>query len=405
MLNRPNDQYLVNLNAEWFSPGANRWIYEGIKELEPTKVDPISVYGRVKSSHPDAITSIGDIERIKSNFVTDAYIKTLVTDVRRGYLSRKLDRQMLAYQDAATEENRQAMTETIDLLNGLQTVDDNGQLQGEFDALDASMQTPQPTGIKSFTTLDDKLGGGLYGGMLFTIGARPAVGKTAFSINLAYQIAKQDPSVQVDYFTLEMSKREMANRLLSRETGVSSFKIRNAYYLSDDHKLLVRDGIKTFEKLKICVYDRAPNLGEILTIIRRNAAKSEPHKYVAIVDYIGLVSVPGKLDRYLQVGEITRQLKVTANEYDVPIIALSQLNRGIEQRQSPRPMLSDLRESGSVEQDSNVVAFLYKPDADNAPEVETLAIEKNREGATGDIMFGFDPTAMMFKEVPSEALE
>ena len=169
--------------------------------------------------------------------------------------------------------------------------------------------------------------------------------------------------------------------------------------------MVVKQSMQDYSKLDIRVYDRTPNLSDILTVIRRNAAKAKSNKYVAFVDYIGLVSAPNQSERYLQVGEITRQLKVTANEYDVPIIALSQLSRAIESRMDKRPALSDLRESGSIEQDSNVVGFLYKPNEEEAPQVERLAIEKNREGATGDIYLVFTPSEMKFMEIDREKLK
>ena len=127
------------------------------------------------------------------------------------------------------------------------------------------------------------------------------------------------------------------------------------------------------------------------------SAKAKPDKYVAIIDYIGLVKVNGRQDRWLQVGKITRELKIIANEYNIPVIALAQLNRGVESRQNKEPLLSDLRESGSIEQDSNVVAFLYRPDDENR-ELVKLSIRKNREGSLGDISYYFDGKYMYFKE-------
>ncbi|WP_263853169.1 DnaB helicase C-terminal domain-containing protein, partial [Ligilactobacillus salivarius] len=123
--------------------------------------------------------------------------------------------------------------------------------------------------------------------------------------------------------------------------------------------------------------------------------KAKPNKYVAIIDYIGLVKVNNRQDRWLQVGQITRELKIIANEFNVPVIALSQLNRESEKRKEL--LLSDLRESGSIEQDSNVVAFLYRPDEENKSIVR-LSVKKNREGQLGDIDYYFDGKYMFFKE-------
>ena len=149
------------------------------------------------------------------------------------------------------------------------------------------------------------------------------------------------------------------------------------------------------------IFDRVLTLGGILSVIKKNAAKAKPDKYVAIIDYIGLVKVNGRQDRWLQVGKITRELKIIANEYNIPVIALAQLNRGVESRQNKEPLLSDLRESGSIEQDSNVVAFLYRPDDDNR-ELVKLSIRKNREGSLGDISYYFNGKYMYFKETEDE---
>jgi replicative DNA helicase len=167
----------------------------------------------------------------------------------------------------------------------------------------------------------------------------------------------------------------------------------------------IKESMDAYRGLNIRVFDRTPNLGDILATIRRNASKTERNKYVAMIDYIGLINVAGDLPRYMQVSEITRELKVAANEYDIPIVELSQLNRGIESRMDKRPTLSDLRESGSVEQDSNVVGFLYKPNEEEAPQIERLAIEKNRDGVTGDLYFNFIGSEMKFQEINKKAIE
>ncbi|GAX07025.1 replicative DNA helicase [Secundilactobacillus pentosiphilus] len=405
LMNRPANKSLANINANWFAIANLRWAYEAIMDLDDSQVDPLNVYGRLKQLHPDSSIQLKELNILQRSFVTDGNLTMLVKELRHKHLSQKLDQDMMAYHDAPTDANRQQVHETMDLLDNMETVDDDGSLDNEFERLDSNMEVEQPTGIKTMKSLDRLLGGGLYGGMLFTIGARPAVGKTAFCVNLAYDITAYDPEVHVDYFTLEMSKREMANRLISLDTGISSYKLRNPYTLGSSAKMVVKQSMQDYSKLDIRVYDRTPNLSDILTVIRRNASRAKPNKYVAIVDYIGLVSVPSQSERYLQVGEITRQLKVTANEYDVPIIALSQLSRAIETRMDKRPTLSDLRESGSIEQDSNVVGFLYKPNEEEAPQVERLAIEKNREGATGDIYLVFTPSEMKFMEIDREKLK
>ncbi|WP_259767005.1 DnaB helicase C-terminal domain-containing protein [Pediococcus pentosaceus] len=147
------------------------------------------------------------------------------------------------------------------------------------------------------------------------------------------------------------------------------------------------------------MYDGLETLGEIVRMIRKNASKAKQGKYLAIIDYIGLVKVPNVKDRYIEVGEVTRELKRLTNEFNIPIVALSQLSRGIENRQDKTPLLSDLRESGSIEQDSNVVAFLHRPEKVDSDRVVQLSIRKNREGELADINFTFIGEEMTFKEV------
>lgn len=405
LLNRPQDKFIANVNADWFININLRWAYEAISKLDTDDVTPLDVYGRVMQGHPDSSLQLNELNVLKRNFVTDANVEGLTVKLHQAHLSRVLDLQIAQYQQAKTDENRQMVRETLNLIDRLQVVRDDGSLENTFAELADGMEHERPTGIRTLDSLDKILGGGLYGGMLLTIGARPAVGKTAFSLNLAYEIVHNDPGVQVDYFTLEMNKRELANRLISVDTGISSWKLKNPYRLDSTQKMRIKESMDAYRGLNIRVFDRTPNLGDILATIRRNASKTERNKYVAMIDYIGLINVAGDLPRYMQVSEITRELKVAANEYDIPIVELSQLNRGIESRMDKRPTLSDLRESGSVEQDSNVVGFLYKPNEEEAPQIERLAIEKNRDGVTGDLYFNFIGSEMKFQEINKKAIE
>lgn len=191
----------------------------------------------------------------------------------------------------------------------------------------------------------------------------------------------------------------MLNRFVSRQSGVTSQSLRNpAENLNDIQKSIIRQGIDWVKGHKLHVYDKLPTLGGIIRAIRKNASKAQSGKYVAIIDYVGLVSVQSGRDRWIEVGQITRELKVTANQFDIPIIALAQLNRGIETRTDKTPQLSDLRESGSIEQDSNVVAFLYRPNPKER-DIEQLVIQKNREGSLGRIDYHFNGGEMLFQEL------
>jgi len=208
----------------------------------------------------------------------------------------------------------------------------------------------------------------------------------------------KNSKLHVDYFTLEMTKREMLNRFISRDTGVPSTVLRaNANGLKPVLKQIVKQSSEKMERLNLAVYDQTKTLAQIAGVIRRHASEAKQNEYIAFIDYIGLVTVPGFKERYLQVGEITRQLKVMANEYNVPIVALTQLNRGIESRQDKAPQLSDIRESGSVEQDSNVVAFLSRSSIQD--DIINLDVRKNREGMLMQIKYQFNGQGMKFQEL------
>ncbi|WP_268914065.1 replicative DNA helicase [Lentilactobacillus sp. SPB1-3] len=403
LLNRPANRLVTKINAEWFEQPTLRFVYEAIMQLDPEQVNSLTIMGQVKYNHPNADVSSSKLNELKNQFITDSQLEMYVMQMRYRYLVKDLQNKSNQYINAPVSANLEELKNVIGLLENVKQINDDGDLQQTIEQLEQDIDHERPTGIKTLSQLDKVFNGGLYGGMLFTIGARPSVGKTAFSANLAYEITSQKPNVHVDFFTLEMTKREMVNRMVSIETGINSGALKNPYFLNDKQKEFIRLSLDNYRKKFIRVYDTEFNLPDILRIIRKNAAKSKPNEYVAIIDYIGLVNVPGNQERYLQVGEVTRQLKQTANEFDIPIIALAQLSRQIENRQDKRPTLSDLRESGSIEQDSSAVGFLYCPD-EEIRNIECLSIQKNREGGLADIDLNFNREKMRFKEIPKEAI-
>lgn len=395
LLNKPDLADSTFINYEWFEDIRLRNIVEAIQKLEVQERTLFNIYSEMAN---DGSVEYKHLVDLQGQFVTDANFDNDVKSLHKMYAQRNLELSMDVYKQSPRKQELANLSEAISELSKIDEEDDNGELEGAIEELQERLATNQSAGIKSFKRLDDLLAGGLYGSMLFTIGARPAVGKTAYAVNLAYQIMMNDPEVQVDFFTLEMNKREMLNRFISRSANVDSQKLKNpSNSLDITFSSMVTNGIDWVRSHKLRIYDRILNLGGILSVIRKNASKAKPNKYVAIIDYIGLVKVNGRQDRWLQVGKITRELKIIANEYNIPVIALAQLNRGVESRQNKEPLLSDLRESGSIEQDSNVVAFLYRPDDENR-ELVKLSIRKNREGSLGDINYYFDGKYMYFKE-------
>ncbi len=395
-LNHPEKVGGVALNEEWFGYEDYQLIYKAIKETAGH--DSLDVYGKYNQLAKKAM----DFRTFKQIMDEAPAVSQLNNDInlmRKLAYKRELSLAIKDYQANPFSENEEKIREILAKNETLDTTDD-GKLDEAVAELADALIHPKPRGIKTFTQLDKSLGGGMYGSMLFTIGARPSTGKTAFSVNLAYQAIEKDKEVEVDFFTLEMNKQEMLNRFISRMTGISSSTLRsNADKLDDILKALVKQSTSRLLASKLRVYDGLETLGEIVQTIRKNASRAKQGRYMAIIDYIGLVKVPNVKERYLEVGEVTRELKRLTNEFNVPIVALSQLSRGIENRQDKRPQLSDLRESGSIEQDSNVVAFLHRPESVDNDRVVQLAIRKNREGELADINFTFIGEEMTFKEV------
>lgn len=396
LLNHPEKLEAIPLESDWFGYPEYRMLFEAMRKS--ASHDLFDVYGKYNQLSKTPL-DFSVVKSMRNEFTLVSQLNNDIQLIRKSAYNRQLNSAIAEYQANPFSENEQALREILAKNETVESVD-NGRLDEAVEELKDSLTHPKPRGISTFKKLDSVLGGGMYGSMLFTIGARPSTGKTAFSVNLAYEALMNDKEVEVDFFTLEMNKQEMLNRFISRMTGVSSSMLRSkANELNDIVKSLIDQSTTTLLSSKLRVYDGLETLGEIVQTIRKNASKAKSGKYLAIIDYIGLVKVPNVKDRYIEVGEVTRELKRLTNEFNIPIVALSQLSRGIESRQDKTPVLSDLRESGSIEQDSNVVAFLHRPQKVDSDRVVQLSIRKNREGELADINFTFIGEEMTFKEV------
>lgn len=248
-----------------------------------------------------------------------------------------------------------------------------------------------PTGYRD---LDNMLAG-LQKSDLFILAARPSMGKTAFVLNLAHKIATEAKE-SVLIFSLEMGKEQLVDRLLAMESGVDAWALRTGKLTDNDFERL-GEAMGTLSEAKIYI-DDSPGItvADLRTKARREAHSG--HVGLIIIDYLQLMSGGSRFgsegNRVQEISEISRGLKGVARELNVPVIALSQLSRSVENRSPQIPQLSDLRESGSIEQDADVVAFLYREDYYN-PESERknimdVLIKKHRNGPTGAVELYFD---------------
>ena len=281
------------------------------------------------------------------------------------------------------------------------------------DILDTHMQIVETrsqtdgfvTGLSTGFVGLDKITTGLHEGNLIILAARPAMGKTALALNIAKYVATKEGKPAV-IFSLEMGAEELIERMLASEGMVPAYHLKTGNLSTDEWKRLVQAQNNLYDA-PIFVDDTA---GIRISEIRSNARKLAQEMGglgVIIIDYLQLITGAKGENRQQIVSEISRELKILAKDLKVPVIALSQLSRAVEQRQDKRPMLADLRESGSIEQDADIVAFLYREayyqkeqgDSQEANNVTELILEKNRHGSLGTVKLYFHKEYTKFSSV------
>ena len=281
------------------------------------------------------------------------------------------------------------------------------------DILDTHMQIVETrsqtdgfvTGLSTGFVGLDKITTGLHEGNLIILAARPAMGKTALALNIAKYVATVERKPTV-IFSLEMGAEELIERMVASEGMVPGYHLKTGNLSTDEWKRLVHAQSNLYD-VPIFVDDTA---GIQISEIRSKARKLSQEMGglgIIIIDYLQLITGSKGENRQQIVSEISRELKILAKDLRVPVIALSQLSRSVEQRQDKRPMLSDLRESGSIEQDADIVAFLYRDayyqkeyaDSQEANNVTELILEKNRHGSLGTVKLYFHKEYTKFSSV------
>ena len=281
-----------------------------------------------------------------------------------------------------SSEQKKGFRPIIDVIDSTQSIlDERSQKVGDV--------TGTSTGFTDF----DQITTGLHEDNLIIIAARPAMGKTAFALNIAQNVAKSSDKA-VAIFSLEMGAESLVERMLSAEGLIPSYHVRTGNLSESEWRRMI-SAQERLARGKIFIDDTAGvKISEIRSKAKRLAQENDGLGLI-VIDYLQLIEGRGRENRQQEVSEISRQLKILAKELKVPVIALSQLSRGVDQRNDKRPILSDLRESGSIEQDADIVAFLYreayyKRDEQEEPDnVTELILEKNRHGSLGTVQLFF----------------
>nr|WP_314462808.1 replicative DNA helicase [uncultured Clostridium sp.] len=388
-------------------------MFEAMLELfnENLPVDLITLQNRLKEKDvPPEVSSLEFVRDIITTVPTSANVKSYARIVRDKAVLRRLikineDIANTCYAGKEPLENILASTEKtiFDLLQNRNSGDFVPIRQVAMNVLEkieeASKNQGTVTGIPTgFIDLDYKTSG-LQPSDFVLIAARPSMGKTAFVLNLVDHIAVKK-GLPAMVFSLEMSKEQLVNRMLAMESNVDSQKLRTGT-LSDSDWDAVVEGIGVIGNSKLII-DDTPGISIMELRSRCRKMKLEYGLSIVIIDYLQLMSGSGKggENRQQEISEISRSLKALARELSAPVIALSQLSRACETRPDHRPMLSDLRESGAIEQDADVVMFLYRDDYYNKdtdmPNIAEVIIAKQRNGPIGTVNLVWRPEYTKF---------
>lgn len=390
-------------------------IFDAMVELynEGQPVDLVTLQNRLKEKDvPPEVSSLEFIGNIVTNVPTSANIRYYAGIVAEKATLRRLIKltgeiENTCYEGKDSMENILDTTEkkVFELVQKRNTGDLVPIRQVVVNALDkvqaAYMSKGTVTGIPTGFSDLDYMTSGMHPSDLVLIAARPSMGKTAFVLNIAQHMAfKENKGVAI--FSLEMSKEQLVNRIFSLESRVDAQHLRNGKL--DDHEweeLVKAAGTIGASNL---IIDDTPgiSIGELRSKCRKY--KMDHPLDIIIIDYLQLMSGNGKSDsRQQEISEISRSLKGIARELNVPVVALSQLSRAVEQRPDHRPMMSDLRESGAIEQDADVVMFIYRDDYYNKDterkNISEIIIGKQRNGPVGTVELAWLPQYTMFRNL------
>lgn len=413
---------LDQIDAEDFYDSKNKEIYKAMTSLylDKQNIDITTINDFLTKN--DKLNVAGGMEYIESILVStyttasiDTYIK-LIKDasVRRKYINKLNTLVQEGYNPTSSisdyienverevfelSKNKRT-TELIPIRNVFEQVRENVALN----AMHAGDITGLDTGFNNL----NKITLGLQKDALIILAARPAMGKSAFAMNLAVNIAKKNKlgKAVVAVFSLEMAADQLVERMVSSEAMIESYKIKKGSFEGSEVQRFANAG-DSLSKYNIYFDDSSDiSVEDIRTKCRKLA--SEVGIDAVVIDYLQLIKGDQSKSKNEEVGNISRSLKLMARELHIPVIALSQLSRKVEEREDKKPMMSDLRDSGSIEQDADIVMFLYRDDYykkenSNRPGEADLIIGKNRSGSTGELPYRFEGKYSRFVELDKKA--
>ena len=402
------------LKPESFYKPAHKVIYEAVldlfKKAEPIDIVTVSEHLRNKEELEKA-GGRSYINDLALNVVTTANIEFYAKiiqekEIKRALINAGSEIVAMSYESDDTDRvlddaqklifNIAAQKDTTDLVSIQDlVVSSYEEIENRFNNRD------ELTGVTTGFYDLDNITSGLQKSDLIILAARPSMGKTAFALNLAQNVALKGKK-GVAIFSLEMPKQQLVKRMLCAEAEVESDRVRTGNLQPKDWEKIV-DAMTRLSDARIYIDDTSGVTAIDIKAKCRRLMMEEKELGLIVIDYLQLMEGGNPNDRNQQISAISRSLKGLARELDVPIIALSQLSRGVEQRPDKRPMLSDLRDSGAIEQDADIVMFIYRDeyynreDVDNKGKAEVI-IAKHRNGSVGKIDLLFQANITKFKK-------
>ncbi|MFD1851399.1 replicative DNA helicase [Oceanobacillus bengalensis] len=384
----------LEVNAEHFSYMAHKKIFHAMKKASD-KGEFIDVVV-VTTYLGDDISQVGGtmyLLQMTESVASTASMKQHERLILDAYRLRKARECAIDFINDASEDALNNLVKNVQHYRDLST---SKQEKTTYDYLleisqDISNPREKAGCLTSYHDFD-ALTGGLQKGDLIIVAARPSVGKTAFALNLAAGHCKNNGLASL--FSLEMGTKQLLHRMISSEGRINGRKWRSNTFSDTDFRNAMR-AIGVISNWDIDIYDSKRSLLEIRSAMRRRIHDKPEGNHLVMIDYLQLINPTARRERRdLEVGEITRELKQLAVELNIPIVLLSQLSRGVESRNDKRPLMSDLRESGNIEQDADIISFLYredyyKKDTLKGNRVEVI-LSKHRNGPTGTVELQFE---------------
>ncbi|MES3037409.1 MAG: replicative DNA helicase, partial [Bdellovibrionota bacterium] len=416
------DQVVDVLDIDDFYSPAHQKIFSTIKELHNRSkpVDLVTVTDWLQTRNEfDSIGGFAYLTQLLEKTISASNILTYAQIVREKSLLRRLIQTSSGIIESAFSPEQENIDLVLDRAEAeifkINEKKSQTGLIGSMEIVKDSIKKIEQlfqrkediTGVPTGFTELDKMTSGLHGGELIIIAARPSMGKTAFSLNIASHMALRHKK-SVAYFSLEMGKESVMMRMLAAEARISMSSLRNGRLTDTDWpKLISAAGALSETKLFI---DDTSGISPYEIRARCRRLKAQHGLDCIMIDYLQLMDLKQRVEsRERAVAEISKALKVIAKELQVPVIALAQLNRGVEGRADRKPMLSDLRESGSIEQDADVIMMLYREDYYEKEDPEKkgkaqVIIGKQRNGATGDVHLRFEAQYNLFKDADMQSV-